>query len=861
MKVKKRDGTLVPVRLDEITDRITNLCNDLDIKVVDPMKITIEVIEKMKDNMSTSELDTHAAEICHAKTMLHPHFNVLASRLIVSDHHKNCKIEADLKFSNVCKILYNNLDQVGKQSPLISHELYEMSQTHSDIINNMVVDDRDFLFDYFGFKTLYNSYLIKCNGKVIETPQHMIMRNALGHWGKVKTQEGKIYEHNFDRVKETYDLISQKYFTHATPNLYNAGTPNPQLISCFLLGIDDSLNSIYKTLADCAQISKWSGGIGLHVSDIRGQKSYIRGTGGNADGLEPMLKVYNDTAVYVNQGGRRPGSFAIYVEQWHPDIEKILEYRLPTEEYIKKGCGDLFYAMWTSDLFMKRVEKNQNWSLMCPSECPGLSDVYGNDFKKLYEKYESEGKVRATVKAIDIWNKIMKSQIESGGPYMLYKDAVNLKSNQKNVGTIKSSNLCCEINEYSDTSKYACCVLASVVLAQYVKKVNGSNIFDHNLLYSVVRVIVRNLNRVIDINFYPVPETRVSNESERPLGLGVQGLADVFFMMKYPYDSKEALTLDSEIFETIYFAAITESVELAKIDGPYSTFKGSPLSKGEFQFDLWEKHSGTKIEHSGRWDWNSMRKEVIKHGTRNSLLLAPMPTASTGQIMGSAAEAFEPITSNAYARNTNAGSFILLNKYLTEELIKLGIWDDSMKNSLLKGRGSLKNIKKIPDDIKKVYKTVWEIKQKILIDHSVARGVYIDQSQSLNLFFESPTYESLTKAHFYGWKQGLKTGSYYIRSKPEVKSASFTYESDKEEHTDHEKSDHEEPKKTRRKKKTEVEVTELPKIQVVDKVEAVEEAIDKKKNEDKQNGLEKKVVFEEKGLVINSDEGCDMCGS
>lgn len=1092
MKVKKRDGTLVPVRLDEITDRITNLCWDLDTKVVDPVKVTIEVIEKMNDNISTSQLDTFAAEICHQKSMIHPHFNVLASRLIISDHHKNCKIDADLKFSNVCKLLYSNLDQLGKQSPLISDELYELSQTYSDIIDNMIDNNRDFLFDYFGFKTLYKSYLLKCNGKVIETPQHMWMRVALGIHGKIKTQDGKIYEHDFDLVKETYDLLSQKYFTHATPTLYNSGTKNAQGISCFLLGMDDSLTSIFKTLSDSAQISKWSGGIGIHITDIRGNGSYIRGTGGNSDGLVPMLKVFNDTAKYINQcfasdtiiptknglkrfdqivigdkvitgkgtlervakvfrttnvdhlygittehsveptwvtgahpiyckisennreyvdvkdlrvgdlvgfsvpnyeadiqeytkddcrfygklirngyihenefylndtdddfvkrylfnagckfvdnriersnmfkfgkvhlydhnnkkhihpsflylpiekalevvggifadcidsmyepisnnvtdsvkyillrsgilndpdaircgdqiftritkievkksdeevydletvgpehtyltplgiahngGGRRPGSIAIYIEPWHADIRDILECKLNHGDDTRRA-RDLFYAMWIPDLFMKRVEKDQMWSLMCPSECPGLSEVYGNDFKKLYEKYEAEGKVTATVKARDLFNKIVLSQIETGTPYMLYKDACNLKSNQKNIGTIKSSNLCSEIIEYSDTNKYACCVLASVVLSQYVKDVNGVNIFDHNLLFSVVRTIVRNLNKVIDINYYPVPETRRSNESERPLGIGVQGLADVFFMMKYPYDSKEALKLDKEIFETMYYAALTESVELSKRDGPYPTFQGSPLSKGEFQFDLWEKHSGTKVEHSGRWDWEAMRSDVIKYGVRNSLMLALMPTASTCQIMGSTSESFEPITSNAYTRRTLAGEFILINKYMANDLIKLGLWDENMRNNLLAGRGSLKGIKKIPEDVKKVYKTVWELKQKVLIDHSAARGIYIDQSQSLNLYFEDASYDSITKAHFYGWKQGLKTGSYYIRSQPGVKSATFTYESDKEDHVD--KSDTETDKKPKRKKKEEVE---------------------------------KQVVFDQ-------EEGCEMCGS
>lgn len=871
MKVKKRDGTLVSVRLDEITDRITSLCWDLDPKVVDPVKITIEVIEKMNDNISTSQLDTFAAEICHQKSMIHPHFNTLASRLIISDHHKNCKIDADLKFSNVCKLLYSNLDQLCNPCPLISDELYSLSQEYAEVIDNMIDNNRDFLFDYFGFKTLYRGYLLKYNGKVIETPQHMWMRVALGLHGRIKTQDGKIYEHNFDLIKETYDLLSQKYFTHATPTLFNAGTRNAQGISCFLLGMDDSLSSIYKTLSDCAQISKWSGGIGIHITDIRGDNSYIRGTGGESNGVVPMLKVYNDTAKYVNQGGRRPGSIAIYVEPWHRDIYEILDCKLNVGDP-ERRARDLFYAIWNNDLFMKRVEKNQMWSLMCPSECPGLSEVYGNDFKKLYEKYESEGKVIKTVRAIDLFNKIIDHQIELGSPYMLYKDSVNLKSNQKNVGTVKSSNLCAEIVEYSDTKKYACCVLASVVLSQYVKEVNGVNTFDHNLLFSVVRTIVRNLNKVIDINYYPVPETRASNESERPLGIGVQGLADVFFMMKYPYDSKEALKLDREIFETMYYAALTESVELAKKDGPYKTFQGSPFSRGEFQFDLWEKHSGTKIEHSGRWDWDHMRQEVMKHGTRNSMLLALMPTASTCQIMGSAAESFEPITSNAYTRRTLAGEFILINKYLANDLIKLGLWDDNMRNNLLAGRGSLKNIKKIPEDIKKVYKTAWELKQKVLIDHSVARGVYIDQSQSLNLYFEDANRDALQKAHFYGWKQGLKTGLYYLRTQPSVKSATFTYESDKEDHTDHEKSDHEdkEPKKTRRKKTQAIpsEVSTNVSMSTTDAKQEINNEGSKMNlgigaetiGSDTIRAESKQVAFVE-GLVVEDEQGCEMCGS
>jgi ribonucleoside-diphosphate reductase alpha chain len=775
MRVKKRDGTLVPVRLDEITDRITSLSKDLDQKVIDPVKITLEVVEKIHDGISTSILDSFTAEICHTKAIEHPHFNILASRLVISDHQKNISTIANLKFSQVCHILYTNTDQLNEQSSIISDEMYQMTQEYKDIIDNMIDDKRDFLLDYFGFKTLSKSYLQKIGNKVIETPQHMFMRVALGIHGRIKKSDGTILEHDFDLVKETYDLLSNKFFTHATPTLYNAGTKHPALFSCFLLGMDDNLRSIFKVLGDAGQISKWSGGIGIHITEIRANGSYIRGTGGVSDGIVPMLKVYNDTARYVNQGGgKRSGSFAMYIEPWHADIQDFLKCKLPQGDD-NRMARDLFYALWIPDLFMERVKNNESWSLMCPSECPGLADVYGKDFKKLYEKYEKEGRVVKTVNSQDLFHEIIKSQIETGTPYMTYKDAANYKSNQKNVGVIKSSNLCAEIMEYSDTQKYACCVLASLVLPSYVK----DGVFDHQKLSEIVKVVTKNLNKLIDINYYPVEETRASNMSERPIGIGIQGLADVFYKLNLPYESDEAIKLDKEIMETIYYSALVASMELSKKDGPYATFKGSPISKGHFQFDLWKEFPTVKdqipeIIHSGRYNWEKLRKDIKKHGVRNSLVTALMPTASTSQIMGSAAESFEPITSNCFTRRVKAGEFMIINPYMSNELIKRGLWNDEMRNKLLSTRGSIQEIKEIPQDLKNVYKTVWDLKQKVLIDHSVARAPYVDQSQSLNLYFAVGDYVSITKAHFYGWSKGLKTGSYYIRTKPAINAASFT---------------------------------------------------------------------------------------
>lgn len=1156
LSVRKRDGNLVPVRLDEITDRISSLSKDLDDNIIDPVQITINVVKKIHNKISTSKLDAFTADICHNKSIEHPHFNVLAGRLLVSDHHKNILLAANMKFSQVCQLLYNNTDQLGEQSPLISDELFEMSQEYSETIDEMIDYERDFLIDFFGFKTLYKAYLLKIGDKVVETPQDMFMRVALGIWGKFKRGDGTYEKPDFERIKETYDLLSTKFFTHATPTLYNSGTRRPQFFSCFLMRMDDSIESIFKVLSDCAQISKYSGGIGIHFGEVRADGSYIRGTGGRSDGIVPMLKVYNDTARYINQcfdkktiiptknglkrfdeivigdevitekgtvervtkvfrnsnlddkslygihikhsieptwvtkahpmfcikgqkkilnhkvienrlnkdiikpeyvsveelqvddfigfsipkyemdipeytkddcrfygamlgdgyiskdgsqayicgnpntddfnfyrnylikcgcnltttdrdnnyrrlffttqvsgmfkfgrvhlydhndekyvhpsflhlpinkalqivfgvletdghigkdkkgteivleltskniidsvryillragvltsgaiidrigethetnrgtittqklayrlripktqivcdllglkyvsertnqfryndyifsritkfekklhsgavydletsgpehtfltqlgvahngGGRRPGSFAMYLEPWHADIENFLKCKLNHGDENMRA-RDLFYALWIPDLFMERVKNDEYWSLMCPSECPGLCDVYGDEFKELYEKYESEGRMTKTIKAQDLFHTIVSSQIETGTPYMVYKDHCNKKSNQKNIGTIRSSNLCAEIVEYSDTKKTACCVLASVVLPSYVYEIDGVVQFDHKRLFDVVQVVTRNLNRVIDINYYPTEETKRSNFSERPIGIGVQGLADVFFKLHLPYDSEEALHIDREIFETIYFAALTQSCELAKKDGPYETYEGSPISQGLFQFDLWKEYSEKEPKLSGRWDWEKLRNDIKQHGVRNSLVTALMPTASTSQIMGSTAEAFEPITSNCYTRRTKAGEFMLINKYMAQDLINEGLWSENMRGKLLNSRGSIQNIKGIPQKFKDIYKTVWELKQKVLIDHSIERGLFVDQSQSLNLFFEeTDIFNKISTAHFYGWKNGLKTGSYYIRSKPAVNSISFTKDdSDSEEESDSEESD------------------------------------------------------------------------
>jgi ribonucleoside-diphosphate reductase alpha chain len=655
--------------------------------------------------------------------------------------------------------LYNYVDpNTGKKAPLLADDVYKIILEHAEHLDSTIIYDRDFGYDYFGFKTLERSYLLKVDGEVVERPQHMLMRVAIG-----------IHKDDIDAAIETYDLMSERWFTHATPTLFNAGTPKPQMSSCFLLTTkDDSITGIYDTLTQCAKISQSAGGIGLSIHNVRATGSYIRGTNGTSNGIVPMLRVFNDTARYVDQGGgKRKGSFAIYLEPWHADVFDFLD--------LKKNHGkeenrarDLFYAMWTPDLFMKRVEEGGDWSLMCPDECPGLSDCYGAEFEKLYTKYEKEGKVKKTIKAQDLWFKILESQIETGTPYMLYKDAANSKSNQKNLGTIKSSNLCTEIMEYTAPDEVAVCNLASLALPKFV--VDGK--FDHDKLFKITYVATKNLNKIIDRNYYPVPEAKKSNLRHRPIGLGVQGLADAFILMRYPFDSPEAKQLNKEIFETIYYAALTASKDLSKVDGAYETYEGSPISKGEFQFDMWN------VQPGNRWEWDVLREEIQEHGVRNSLLMAPMPTASTSQILGNN-ECIEPYTSNIYSRRTLSGEFAVVNKHLLRDLVKLGLWNDNLKNKLISANGSVQEIDEIPDNLKELYKTAWEISQKVIIEMSADRGAYIDQSQSLNIFMENANFAKLTSMHFYGWKAGLKTGMYYLRTKAARDAIKFTIDKSK----------------------------------------------------------------------------------
>ena len=752
MYVVKRDGHKEPIMFDKITARVRKLCYSLN-ELVDPVKVSMRVIEGLYDGVTTSELDNLAAEIAATMTTTHPDYAKLAARISVSNLHKNTK----KSFSETMSDLYTYVNpRNGKKSPLLADEVYDIISKNAELLDSTIIYNRDFHYDYFGFKTLERSYLLKLNGKVAERPQHMLMRVSIG-----------IHMDDLDSAIETYNLMSKKYFTHATPTLFNAGTPKPQMSSCFLLTTkDDSIDGIYDTLKQTAMISQSAGGIGLSIHNIRATGSYIAGTNGTSNGIVPMLRVFNDTARYVDQGGgKRKGSFAIYLETWHADIFDFLD--------LKKNHGkeemrarDLFYAMWISDLFMKRVKDDDKWTLMCPNECPGLQDCYGDEFDKLYLKYESENKGRKTIRARDLWDKILESQIETGTPYMLYKDAANRKSNQKNLGTIKSSNLCTEIMEYTSEDEVAVCNLASIALPMFVKE----NSFDHEELFRVTKQATINLNRVIDRNYYPVPEAKNSNFRHRPIGLGVQGLADAFIMLRLPFTSDEAKKLNQEIFETIYFAALTASMEEAQKDGSYKTYKGSPISKGEFQHNLW----GIKDnELSGRWDWGSLRKEIKKHGVRNSLLVAPMPTASTSQILGNN-ECFEPYTSNIYTRRVLSGEFIVVNKHLLEDLVKLGLWTEDLKQELMKANGSVQHIDIIPEDIKELYKTVWELSMKDIIDMSRHRGYFIDQSQSLNLFMEGATMAKLTSMHFYAWKSGLKTGMYYLRTKSAVDAIKFT---------------------------------------------------------------------------------------
>ena len=752
MLVIKRDGRKESVKFDKITARIEKLSYGLNADFVKTIEIAKKVIDGLYDGVSTQDLDELAAETAATLTTKHPDFATLAARISVSNLHKT----TSKSFSSTMKRLYTYVNpKTGENASLLSKDVYGIINKNAALLDSSIIYDRDFSYDYFGFKTLEKSYLLKLDGKVVERPQHMLMRVAVG-----------IHKDDIDSVLETYNLLSEKWFTHATPTLFNAGTPKPQLSSCFLLTMkEDSIDGIYDTLKQCAKISQSAGGIGLSIHNVRGTGSYIKGTNGVSNGIIPMLRNFDMTARYVDQGGgKRKGSFAIYIEPWHSDIFEFLQ--------LKKNHGkeelrarDLFYAMWIPDLFMKRVESNEDWSLFSPDEAKDLHETYGEEFEKLYEKFEKEGKARKTVKAQDLWFEILESQIETGNPYILYKDAANKKSNQKNLGTIKSSNLCTEIIEYTSPDEVAVCNLASIALNKFVK---DDLTYDHQKLYEITKVITKNLNKVIDVNYYPVKEAENSNLRHRPIGIGVQGLADTFILMRQSFDSPEAKKLNSEIFETIYFAAMESSMEIAQKEGPYKTYEGSPVSKGIFQFDMWGI-----VPDSKRWDWTNLKREVKKHGVRNSLLLAPMPTASTSQILGNN-ECFEPYTSNIYTRRVLSGEFIVVNKHLLKDLIKLNLWNDSMKDRLMEANGSVQGINEIPDDLKQLYRTVWEISQKSIIDMAADRGAYICQSQSMNIHMQDANFGKLTSMHFHTWKRGLKTGLYYLRTKAAADAIKFT---------------------------------------------------------------------------------------
>ena len=760
MQVVNRKGEREDVRFDAILEKLTTLTDGLDSNWVDPAHLTKLTIEGLYDGVTTRELDQLAAETAASLASHHPDYSKLAARICVDDLHRSTKET----FSEVITDLREFVDpESGAHAPLISLEVYDVIMANKDTLDSYIDYNRDFNYDYFGFKTLERSYLLKLNGAVAERPQHMLMRVAVG-----------IHHENIDKALETYDLMSQGFFTHATPTLFNSGTPKPQMSSCFLLTMqDDSLVGIYDTLKQCALISKSAGGIGLSIHHIRSKGSYIKGTNGESNGIVPMLRVFNDTARYVDQGGgKRKGSIAIYLEPWHPDIIAFLDLR-KNHGKEELRARDLFYALWTPDLFMERVEQNADWSFFCPNECPGLQDAYGEDFKNLYESYEAQGLARETIPARTVWDKIVEAQIETGTPYMLYKDAANMKSNQQNLGTIRSSNLCTEIIEYTAKDEVAVCNLASIALPRFVNQETKE--FDHQKLYDVTYHVTGNLNRVIDVNYYPVEEARNSNMRHRPIGLGVQGLADTFAMLGHYFESDEAKKLNKEIFETIYFAACSASMDAAKVEGPYSSFEGSPASKGILQFDLWNMN-----DHSGRWDWDSLKSDIVKNGMRNSLLLAPMPTASTSQILGNN-ECFEAFTSNLYVRRTLSGEFIVPNKHLIKDLIDLGLWSLEMKDEILRHKGSIQNIVGIPDHIKELYKTTWEIKQKNVIDMAADRGAYIDQSQSMNIHMIDANPAKVTSMHFYGWKKGLKTGMYYLRTKAAADAIQFTVEAKKSE--------------------------------------------------------------------------------
>jgi len=750
MYVIKRDGKRELVQFDKITARIKKLCYSLH-ESVDPQRVAMRVIEGVYDGVSTTELDNLAAEVAATNAVTHPDYASLASRIAVSNLHKATK----KSFAETMNDLYNYIDPVtGDPASLLAEDIHEIIQENAEFLDSQIIYDRDFSYDYFGFKTLERSYLLKMNGKISERPQQMLMRVSVG-----------IHKDDLESVVKTYNMLSEGWFTHATPTLFNAGTPKPQMSSCFLLTMkEDSISGIYDTLKQCAKISQSAGGIGLAMHNIRAKGSYIKGTNGTSNGIVPMLRVFNDTARYVDQGGgRRKGSFAMYLEPWHADVFDFLEMR-KNHGKEEQRARDLFYALWIPDLFMKRVEENGDWTLMCPNECPGLPETHSAEFEALYTKYEKEGKGRKTIKAQDLWFKILDSQVETGTPYMLFKDAANAKSNQKNLGTIRSSNLCTEIIEYTAPDEIAVCNLASVALPKFV---TSEGTFDHEKLFEVTYQVAKNLNCIIDRNYYPVIEARNSNMRHRPIGIGIQGLADVFILMRLAFDSEEAKTLNKEIFETLYYASCTASKDLAKEEGAYETFKGSPASEGKLQFDLWN------VTPSNRWEWDVLKEEIQKHGMRNSLLLAPMPTASTAQILGNN-ECFEPYTSNIYTRRVLSGEFIVVNKHLLRDLVKLGLWDDDMKNRLIAANGSVQNINEIPDNIKVLYRTAWEISQRSILDMAADRGAYICQSQSLNIFMKNVTNSKLTSMHFHAWKIGLKTGMYYLRTKAAVDAIKFT---------------------------------------------------------------------------------------
>nr|AID23632.1 ribonucleotide reductase [Hofstenia miamia] len=756
MYVVKRDGRKERVMFDKITSRIQHLCYELNMDFIEPSYITMKVINGLYSGVTTVELDNLAAETAATMAIQHPDYAVLAARIVVSNIHKETK----KVFSDVITDLYNYISpRNGKKCPMVSEFTYNVIMRNKDRLNSAIVYKRDFNYNYFGFKTLERSYLLKINGKTAERPQHMLMRVSVG-----------IHGEDIDAAIETYNLMSEKWFTHASPTLYNSGTCRPQLSSCFLLTMkDDSIEGIYDTLKECALISKSAGGIGLNVHCIRASGSYIAGTNGTSNGLLPMLRVYNNTSRYVDQGGnKRPGAFAIYLEPWHGDIFEFLDCR-KNHGKEEQRARDLFIALWIPDLFMKRVESKSKWTLMCPNECPGLADCWGDEFEALYEKYEAEGRGMKTIDAHQLWYAILESQVETGTPYMVYKDHSNRKSNQQNLGTIKCSNLCTEIIEYSSPDETAVCNLASIAVNMFVRP---DKTFDFKKLKTVTKVVTRNLNKIIDVNFYPVETARVSNMRHRPIGIGVQGLADAFILMRFPFDSKDAKLLNIQIFETLYYGALEASCELAKEVGPYETYEGSPVSKGVLQFDMWG------VKPSDMWDWNSLRKDIAEYGVRNSLLLAPMPTASTAQILGNN-EAIEPYTSNIYIRRVLSGEFQCVNQHLLKDLTESGLWNDEVKNQMVLNNGSIQNIDEIPQNLKDLYKTVWEIPQKTILQMAADRGAFIDQSQSLNVHIADANFAKLTSMHFHAWKLGLKTGMYYLRSRPAVNPIQFTLDKEK----------------------------------------------------------------------------------